>query len=55
VVQTINAGKIEDDFPPLEGGSREVNHIYNSLAMLIKVVRMSNIAFFSGNLNWAMT
>lgn len=49
----INAGHIEDDIPPLNGGSKEVHHIYSSFAKLIKVVRMSNIAFFSGNLSWA--
>jgi hypothetical protein len=53
VVQTINAGKIEDDLPPLQGGSREVHQVYSAFAKLIKVVRMSNISFFSGNLNWA--
>jgi tetratricopeptide (TPR) repeat protein len=53
VAQTINAGKIEDDLPPLQGGSREVHHVYNAFAKLIKVVRMSNISFFSGNLHLA--
>ena len=53
VVQTINRGGIKDDLPPLQGGSREVQQVYNSFAKLIKTVRMSNIAFFSGNLYWA--
>lgn len=52
-VQNINAGKIEGDFPPLQGGSREVHRVYNSFAKLYKVVRISNTAFFSGNLKWA--
>ena len=30
-----------------------MNRIYDSLTKLIKVVRMSNVAFFSGNLEWA--
>lgn len=34
-------------------GSREVVQVYNSFAKLIKIVRMSNIAFFSGNIRWA--
>jgi hypothetical protein len=53
VVETINAGMIEDDIPPLHGGSREVHQVYNSFAKLYKIVRISNIAFFSGNLTWA--
>jgi len=53
VVQNINSGKIEDDIPPLEGGSTEVRQVYNSFAKLYKIVRISNIAFFSGNLQWA--
>lgn len=53
VVQRINAGGVEDELPPLQGGSREVNQVYNSFAKLIKIVHMSNIAFFSGNLEQA--
>ena len=53
VVERINAGGIEDELPPLQGGSREVHQVYNSFAKLIKIVRMSNIAFFSGNLERA--
>jgi hypothetical protein len=53
VVQTINAGGVEDDIPPLHGGSREVHQVYNSFAKLYKIVRISNVAFFSGNLSWA--
>jgi len=53
VVQNINSGKIEDDIPPLHGGSREVNQVYTSFAKLYKIVRVSNSAFFSRNLHWA--
>jgi hypothetical protein len=53
VVQNINSGKIDDDIPPLYGGSREVNQVYTSFAKLVKVVRVSNNAFFTRNLHWA--
>ena len=53
VVEYINSGRIEDDIPPMQGGSAEVNQVYNSFAKLFKIVRVSNIAFFSGNLKWA--
>ena len=53
LVQNVNSGEIEDDIPPLEGGSREVNQVYISFAKLYKIVRISNSAFFSGNLKWA--
>ena len=49
----VNGGRIEGDIPPLTGGSREVNRVYNSFAKLYKAVRVSNQAFFSGNLNSA--
>lgn len=52
-VQNINSGRVEDDFPPLVGGSREVNRVYNTFSKLYKIVRISNTAFFSGNLKWA--
>jgi len=52
-IQNINNGKIEDDIPPLNGGSSEVHQVYNSFAKLFKTVRISNTAFFSGNLQWA--
>lgn len=35
------------------GGSRESNKVYISFAKLFKIVRVSNTAFFSGNLEWA--
>ena len=53
IVQNVNNGEIEDDIPPLVGGSREVNQVYISFAKLYKIVRISNSAFFSGNLKWA--
>lgn len=53
IVQTVNARSIEDDIPPLEGGSREVTQVYNSFAKLYKIVRVSNSSFFSGELKWA--
>lgn len=53
IVRNINAKRIRDDIPPMKGGSREVNQVYNSFAKLHKVVRFSNTAFFSGNLKWA--
>lgn len=53
VVQNINKGKIDDDIPPLYGGSREVNQVYTSFAKLYKIVRVSNSAFYMRNLRWA--
>lgn len=53
IVRTINNGMVEDDIPPLHGGSREVHQVYNSFAKLYKIVRISNVAFFSGNLTWS--
>jgi hypothetical protein len=53
VVQQVNAGRIEDDMPPLCGGSREVHRVYTSFAKLYKIVRISNSAFFSGDFIWA--
>jgi hypothetical protein len=52
-VRNINSGNIEDDIPPLHGGSSEVHQVYNSFAKLCKIVRVSNTAFFSGNFQWA--
>lgn len=52
-VQNINSGSVDGEFPPLQGGSREVHRVYNTFAKLYKVVRISNTAFFSGNLKWA--
>lgn len=52
-VKSINSGQTEEGFPPLVGGSREIHRVYNTFAKLYKVVRVSNTAFFSGNLKWA--
>lgn len=52
-VRSINSKEEKRDIPPLEGGSREVHQVYNSFSKLCKVVRVSNTAFFSGNLVWA--
>lgn len=52
-VRCINKREIDDKLPPLQGGSREVQGVYNTFAKLFKVVRISNTAFFSGNLKWA--
>jgi hypothetical protein len=53
IVQRVNSRRIEDDLPPLAGGSREANQIYTSFAKLYKIVRMSNSSFFSGDFKWA--
>lgn len=53
VVQRVNSGRIEDDMPPLEGGSREVTQAYTAFSKLYKIVRMANSSFFSGELKWA--
>lgn len=53
VVKQVNAGRVEDDMPPLSGGSREVHRVYTSFAKLYKIVRISNSAFFSGDFIWA--
>lgn len=45
----MNDGRIEDDMPPLSGGSREVHRVYSSFAKLYKIVRTSNSSFFSGD------
>jgi len=52
-VQNINSEAADQDLLPLPGGSREVQGVYNTFAKLYKVVRISNTAFFSGNLKWA--
>lgn len=50
VVQQINSGMVDHELPPLSGGSREVNLCHAQFAKLIKVVRISNIAYYSGAL-----
>lgn len=54
IVNSINDGDIQDSIPPMSGGSREVNQVYNSFATLHKIVHFSNTAFFSGNIEWAL-
>lgn len=44
---------MKEDIPPLRGGSKETSNVYNSFAKLYKIIRISNTAFFSGNLEWA--
>lgn len=53
IVKAINTGNMDHDIPPLHGGSREVHQVYASFAKLVRTVRMSNAAFFSGDLTWA--
>jgi hypothetical protein len=52
-VKAINGNVIDHDIPSLHGGSREVHHVYACFAKLVRAVRMSNTAFFSGDLMWA--
>lgn len=49
-VKKVNAGGFDDDMPPLTGGSREVHQVYASFAKLYKTIRLSNWAFFAGDL-----
>jgi hypothetical protein len=37
----------------LRGASREVHQVYVAFAKLIRIVRMSNVTYFSGDLVWA--
>jgi HAMP domain-containing protein len=53
VIQDINNREVQEDVPPLRGGSKETRQVYNSFAKLYKIVQISNTAFFSGNLSWA--
>ena len=52
-VRLINKKHILHDIPPMQGGSREVNQLYASFAKLHKIVRFSNLAFFSGKMKSA--
>ena len=54
IVKNINDGCIDEDLPPLKGGSREVQRVFYAFAKLYKIVRMANSAFFSRNLKWAL-
>lgn len=53
VVRRVNTGRIEDDIPPLSGGSREVAQVYSSFAKLYRIVSISNKHFWSGDLQLA--
>jgi len=49
----INKKHAIHDIPPMQGGSREVNQVYTSLAKLYKIMQFSNMAFFSGKMKLA--
>lgn len=53
IVSSTNKGEFVDSIPPLDGGCKEVQAVYNTFAKLTKIVRVSNTAFFSGNLEMA--
>jgi len=53
MVNNVNEGRSGDNLPPLNGGSREVQRVYNTFSKLYRVVRVSNAACFSRNLKWA--
>lgn len=53
ILKNINTGRIDDNIPPMQGGSREVHQVYTSFAKLYKIVRVSNSVFYSGNLKLA--
>lgn len=53
IVSNTNKGESGDSIPPLQGGCKEVQGVYNTFAKLNKIVRVSNTAFFSGNLEMA--
>ncbi len=42
-----------DSIPPLGGGCKEVQSVYNTFAKLNKIVKISNTSFFSGKLDMA--
>ena len=50
VVRQVNTGRIEDNIPPLSGGSKDVARVYSTFAKLYAVVRMSNNSYWSGDL-----
>jgi hypothetical protein len=53
LVQNVNDGALDSDFPPLHGGSREIHRVYSSFSKLVRTVRVSNSVFFSGDLSLA--
>jgi len=52
-VKIINKKHSIYDIPQMKGGSREVNQVYTSLTKLYHILRLSNMAFFSGKLQSA--
>ena len=52
IVKSTKKGEY-DDIPPLEGGCKEVQDVYNTFAKLNKIVKISNTSFFSGKLDLA--
>jgi tetratricopeptide (TPR) repeat protein len=51
VVDSNNGGY--ENLPPLKGGCKEVHGVYNTFSKLNKIVKVSNISFFSGDLEVA--
>jgi hypothetical protein len=54
IIEKINSNEYDEDILPMKGGSREVFLVYNSFAKLFKTVRLSNVAYFSGNVEGAL-
>ena len=52
IVKNTKKGEY-DSIPPLEGGCKEVQSVYNTFAKLNKIVKISNTSFFSGKLTLA--
>lgn len=52
IVKNTKKGEY-DSIPPLEGGCKEVQGVYNTFAKLNKIVKISNTSFFSGKLDMA--
>ena len=52
IVKNTKKGEY-DSIPPLEGGCKEVQSVYNTFAKLNKIVKISNTSFFSGKLDMA--
>jgi len=52
IVKNTKKGEY-DSIPPLEGGCKEVQCVYNTFAKLNKIVKISNTSFFSGKLDIA--
>jgi len=52
IVKNTRKGEY-DSIPPLKGGCKEVQDVYNTFAKLNKIVKVSNTSFFSGKLEMA--